>query len=351
MANPPLSDLDAQAALDLFHQHGSARKAWRASGLAKNTYDHRLKLARQRKLRPTEFSAFVVDRPPDEHLPTEVLLERRKQQFAQLRKAKDAKKLIRVRVNLDGPIAISHFGDPHLDDDGTDIAKLEEHVEIIRKTPGLFAANIGDGINAWVGRLARLYAEQSTSENEAIQLYEWFLKELEPDLLYCLGGNHLAWHSGLGIALHRWILANCQALFDNSSVRLLLEFPNGKLVRVNARHDFAGHSMWNTVHGPLKAATMGWRDHVLTCGHLHTSGYAVLKDPATGLISHALRVSSYKTYDRYAAEKGLPNQDIFSNAVTIIDPRYDDDDPRLLHVCFDVEQGSDYLTWLRQRKS
>jgi hypothetical protein len=279
-------------------------------------------------------------------LPTEVLIARRKEQFAHLKRAKQERLLVPVRVRLDGPIAISHFGDPHVDDDGTDIAKIENHVNIVNATEGMFAANIGDTLNNWTGRLARLYAEQSTSAAEAWKLGEWFLRSMP--WLYVLGGNHGAW-SGAGDPV-KWILENCAGLFDNFSVRLGLTFPNGRTVRVNARHDFAGHSMWNTVHGPLKAATMGWRDHVLTCGHLHTSGYAVLKDPATGLISHALRVSSYKTFDRYAHEKGLPNQDIFCNAVTIIDPRYADDDPRLLHVCFDVEQGADYLTWLRGRK-
>jgi len=82
--------------------------------------------------------------------------------------------------------------------------------------------------------------------------------------------------------------------------------------------------MWNTAHGPAKAVQMGWRDHILTCGHKHISGYQVLKDPATGLVSHAIRVGSYKIHDRYAAEQGLPNQNIFPAAVTIIDPAHDD---------------------------
>lgn len=349
MATPPLDDLTAQRAIDAYARHGSKRSAAKALGLHQNTYAHQWRVAIKRGLKPTPIMPLEVGNPPDESLPVEEIIARRERQFAQLKRAKDAKRLIPVKVNLTGPIGIAHFGDPHLDDDGTDLGKVREHCEIIRRTKGLFAGNIGDGINAWTGRLARLYAEQSTSESDALRLYEWLLQQL--DWLYCLGGNHLAWHSGMGIALHRWIMRECSGVFDNSSVRLALSFPNGRSVRINARHDFAGHSMWNTVHGPLKAATMGWRDHVLTCGHLHTSGYAVLKDPATGLISHAIRVSSYKTYDRYAHEKGLPNQDIFCNAVTIIDPRYADDDPRLIHVCFDVEQGADYLTWLRNRKA
>ena len=31
--------------------------------------------------------------------------------------------------------------------------------------------------------------------------------------------------------------------------------------------------------------------------------------------------------------------------------RVADDDPRLIHTCFDPEQGADYLTWLRRKKA
>ena len=121
-------------------------------------------------------------------------------------------------------------------------------------------------------------------------------------------------------------------------------------MRVNARHDFPGHSQWNTAHGPAKAVQMGWRDHILTCGHKHTSGYQLLKCPSTGLISHAIRVAGFKILDRYAKELGLPNQNISPSCVTIIDPQYEDDDPRLVTVIHDVEEGAEYLTWKRSRK-
>ena len=108
---------------------------------------------------------------------------------------------------------------------------------------------------------------------------------------------------------------------------------------------------WNTAHGPAKAARIGWRDHILSCGHTHVSGYQVLKDPSSGLISHALRVASYKLHDRYAVESGLPDQNIFMCPVTIIDPSRDDDDPRLITTIFDPETGADFLKFLRKRKA
>jgi hypothetical protein len=349
MPAPKQSDAKYQRALDVFHGCGkNMTQAAELLSVARQTMQSQLKEAKARGLRPSRGNpGFVTASVLDETLPIEALLERRRQQYKHLNEAKQQRKLTPVRVKLDGPIGISHFGDPHVDDDGTDIEKIEDHIRIIKATPGLFAANIGDTLNNWTGRLARLYAEQSTSAQEAWKLGEWFLRELP--WLYVLGGNHGAW-SGAGDPV-KWILENCQGLFDNFAVRLGLKFPNGKEVRINARHDFSGHSMWNPVHGPLKAATMGWRDHLLICGHLHISGYAILKDPSAGLVSHAIRVSSYKTHDRYAHEKGLPNQDIFCNAVTIINPKYADDDPRLIHTCFDVEEGADYLTWLRNRKS
>ena len=75
----------------------------------------------------------------------------------------EARKLIKVVVPISGPIGIVHFGDPHVDDDGTDWAALERDIKLVRETEGLFASNIGDTTNNWVGRLGRLYGQQATS--------------------------------------------------------------------------------------------------------------------------------------------------------------------------------------------
>jgi transposase-like protein len=263
---------------------------------------------------------FTVEDYPTGNEPIDELIENRIKKYALKSKAKNHERLINVRINVDGPIGIAHFGDPHIDDDGTNIAELLAHADLVQNTEGMFGGNIGDNQNNWVGRLARLYGEQSTSAKES--------------------GDPL-----------EWIVSQQNGIFHNNGVRINLVFPNKKEVRINARHTFAGHSMWNTAHGISKAVQMGWRDHVLTAGHTHVSGYQVLKDPATGLISHAIRIASYKEMDRYAEEKGLPDQNIFKCPVTIIDPRYDDDDSRLVTTIFDPNEGRDYLTWKRSKKS
>jgi hypothetical protein len=89
---------------------------------------------------------------------------------------------------------------------------------------------------------------------------------------------------------------------------------------------------------------------VLTCGHTHVSGYQVLKDPASGLISHALQVASFKIMDKYADKLGLDDKNIFNAPVTIIDPKYEDDDNRLITTIFNPYEASDYLKWKRNKK-
>lgn len=144
------------------------------------------------------------------------------------------------------------------------------------------------------------------------------------------------------------MMKGTKGVFEPHGARLNLIFPNGKEVRINTRHDFSGHSMWNVTHGPAKAIQMGWRDHILTCGHKHTSGYQILKCPQSGLVSHAIRVGGYKKFDRYAEERNLPDQNIFPAMVTIIDPAYEDDDPNLITALFAVEEAVEYLIWKRK---
>lgn len=298
--------------------------------------DFRLEVGREKP--------FEVDALPSELPDIDELKALRRAEWKRVDTAKTARKLIPVRVKIDGPIGILHMGDPHVDDSGTNFPLIERDVEIINRTEGLFGANVGDLQNNWIGRLARLYAEQSTSAKASWALAEWLVTSVQ--WLYIIAGNHDLW-AGAGDPV-QWMMRIQPGVYEAHGARLNLIFPNRREVRINARHDFAGHSMWNAAHGPGKAAQIGWRDHILTCGHKHISGYQPVKDPSTGLISHAIRVASYKWHDRYADEKGLPDQNMFEAPITIIDPEATSE-RQLVHVVFDAEEGADFLNWKRAR--
>ena len=286
----------------------------------------------------------VADRDP-EMMPVEDIISFRQKAYSQKKKAKESRTLVDIHINIDGPIGIAHFGDPHVDDDGTDLSQIIMYTDIINNTEGMFAGNLGDIQNNWVGRLSALYGQQSTSAKESWKLTEYFVNKL--NWLYLVAGNHDVW-SGDGDPLE-FIMRDHKGLYERWGARMNLIFPNGKEITINARHTWKGNSMWNTAHGVAKAAQMGWKDHVLTCGHTHVSGYQVLKDPASGLISHALQVASFKIMDNYADKLGLDDKNIFNCPVTIIDPRYEDDDNRLITTIFNPEVASEYLKYLRSK--
>lgn len=359
MATKPLTDVQLRKTYEVWVECGKSNKvASKRLKIDEHTVRHRLEKGRERLGfnldRSDSITAcynktlpeFTFTPIPEDDVPIEELIEHRKRQFSKKRLHEEARRLIPVKVRVPGPIGILHFGDPHIDDDGTDIVALEHHKKLCQTVEGLFGANVGDITNNWVGRLAKLYGQQSTSAKQAWQLAEWLLKDLK--LLYLIGGNHDGW-SGEGDPL-KWITRQTDSLYQSSEVRLALNFPNGSSVRINARHDFGGSSQWNPAHGPMKAVFHGVRDHIAICGHKHKSGYGIIKDPDSLIACHAIQVASYKLFDRYAREKNFRDQNLSPCVVTVIDPGMTNTHPDLVKVFWDADEGVSYLKWKRGKK-
>ena len=327
------TDEDLQDAQEAYTFHGSLKAAAESLGVSKSSMRRRINAAK-RKL-AEKSTEFYIDKKAlaDETAPLEEIIERRRSEFLRKEASEKSRNLIKCRVNIDGPIAILHMGDNHVDDPGTSIDLLEHHVGLISKTQGLFGANVGDMANHWVGRLARLHAHQTVTEAETWKLVEWSVSSV--DWLYLIGGNHDLW-VGNGDPIE-WMVRKQTGVYQAHGARICLAFSNGKEVRVNARH------------GPAKAAQMGIDDQIVISGHKHISGYQLIKQPNSGLITHALRVASYKIYDNYAKQLGLRNQNISAAVMTVINPERGDDDPGLITVFHDVDTGVDFLKFLRRK--
>lgn len=288
---------------------------------------------------------FEVQDVPDDDLPVEEIVAIRAAEFAAKRANEDANRLLQVKMKIDGPFGIWWFGDPHLDDDGTDIAEAFRHAELTRKIPWLFGANIGDTTNNWVGRLARLYAQQNMGRKRAIRVMEHWLKLAK--FLLVIDGNHDAW-SGDDNPIN-WILKGRGAIHRPDGLRLQLNLPAGEPVTIHARHDFPGHSMWNQGHGVVKAFRMGTREHIKISGHKHESFETTLKDPDSGAACHIIKVATYKIYDRYASQLNLPDQALSPGALTSIRPELSAKHPDRIKLFWDIDEGVDYLEWARKR--
>ena len=240
------------------------------------------------------------------------------------------------------PVAILHLGDPHLDDDGCDLPLLREHITLCSRAKGVYAGNIGDTTNNWVGRLEKLYAKQSSTLDDAIALAEWLCKSME--WAYFVIGNHDSWNQGSYIL--KLLLRQTRVWTTvGHECRLSLRFDNGAIVNICARHDHKGRSMYHSTHGALKAHIFGdrWADLHIS-GHTHQWGMMHI-ETEDGKPRWAIRVRGYKRMDDFAEEKGFYEHRHGSACLTVINP-YTPVCDRIL-VFWDVPTGLKYLESIR----
>lgn len=287
---------------------------------------------------------FEVRALPSFQPSIEEILDKRRKEWDRRNTAKEARRLISVSINTNDPIGILHQGDPHLDDPGTNLPLLEEQIALINRTPGLFGSCVGDFINNWRGRLAHLHGAQTTTQLEALKLLEWYVQSVR--WLYFIGGNHDVWH-GDGDPLI-WFRKGIGSVYEWHGARISLKFPNRRECRIHARHNFPGNSIYNPAHGATRAAKFAGEDHIYVAGHIHEWAYMVQENPIKDLVWHAIQLASYKKIDDYADVLGKDAKRYGEACVTVIHPQARNSS-QLVTVFWDVEEGADFLTWLRKR--
>ena len=164
--------------------------------------------------------------------------------------------------------------------------------------------------------------------------------------LAVVGGNHDLWNEGMSWLAFAVRQAGCTVLQPHG-VRLELQFPGGKTLRIHTRHDFPGHSQFNPLHGLRKEHLWGLRDHVNIAGHKHIDSYAAVPSP-DGYVQHMLRVSGYKAHDDYAKAGNFQPMKMAPTCALIVDPQ-SRLPAELVKPFWDLAEAADYLTFKRKR--
>lgn len=360
---PPMSRELAEQTIEVCHEilaegiKGYSEEAARRFGLSIPTIRNRLRSAKanhglevdESHYRPKRAAAaFSVDPLPDDGEPdAETLIALLKDRHAKRLAVDEAARLRQVQIHTPGPIALAFFGDPHVDDPGCAWGDLERDVTICRDTPGIFAIGVGDHRNNWIGRLMALYANQEVTSKQSIVLIEWLFSQI-PWLLN-IGGNHDKWGSDHGDVvelMHK--LKGFAGLYENDGTRLQLNLPSGAEVRVHVRHDFPGQSQFNGAHAMVRETLFGFRDHILACGHRHSSAYMPIWHNDPRRLCHGFRCGSYKDFDKYQKEKHFKEENWARSLAAVIDPAFAHDPVRFIKPFFSLEEAADYLKWMRR---
>ena len=352
MPTPKMSDAMLHKSIEAYRKHGPGMAAAKSLGISECTLRNRIAKARERGMlddEPKPEPAIVMPQAPDPNMPIEETVAWLAKQSRRRLEAHAAMQWHKIKVNDPLPFGIVAIGDPHLDDSGCNWALLQEHVRLIRETDGLYCVGMGDYSNNWVGRLARLYANQETSHETALRLVEWFIGTLAENgkLLLLIKGNHDMW-SGVGDPI-KWMTPG-GTLQQDWVARLDFTLPNRSSFKMVAAHDFPGHSMHNILHSNGREAKMGVHADVYLTGHKHSWGVHHTENGKRAHVYWLARARGYKFADEYSTVNGYDEQQFGASITTIVNPLAKTPVSRV--TCFaDVEEAADYLAHLRQRAS
>ena len=346
----PATDDELRLVVEAWLIHGDKSKAAAALGWHRSKYRHKFRVAEKRGLvpnraaeRPNVEASFV----PSSEMDSADLIAHLARRSRAHRDHFTAERNRRLKIDTNEPFAIVWFTDVHLGDNGCDYDRLMEHCRLVEKTPHAFGVFMGDAANNWPvnGKLGKQWAEQETSKHQERQLVEWFLHDSGVPWLFWALGNHDLWDDGETI-----LKAMNADLVPMAAwgAKLTLEFANGRECRLDLAHDHKGHSMWNALHAETRTAQMGWAADFVFSGHRHTAALHFEEFASRKQASWLMRAKGYKSADSYAYVNGFPEQEEGHAGVTIIDPCTNRQNP-IVHASLSVEEGLDYLTWLRSR--
>ena len=295
---------------------------------------------------PDSMDVRDVKPPRDGERTIEELLNSRCEQYQRKLKRSD----VHVR-NFElpaRPFALLCMGDPHMDNAGTNIPLLMEHVKIAQSATDVLGINVGDLNDNWIGRLQRLYADAECTARDGWRLSKWLLEQI--DWLAVVGGNHDSWSHAPGTDPLAWISeeANVWA-FANDEIHLTLSWRDRddlEPLKILVRHDFPGRSWFNAAHGPGKEAMLDPEIHIALCGHTHTFT-ELTTEQRRGRVTHALRLRGYKHEDAHARRLGFFSQQNGSSCVLVVDP--EDMSAGRVSRFWSVEKGIEYLKMLQGR--
>jgi len=342
MAATPVPDDVLSHTRNAFEANGrSIRKTAQALGIARSTLQNRLK-------KPGDDSEIASDLIfpdlPSSELPADKLIDQACARFETHLAARDARRWMEIKVKSNKPIGVCFMGDPHIDNNGCNWPLLRRDIDLLEKTDGLYAVNLGDITDNWVGRLVKLYADQEMSKKQAWKLAKYLLRDCNIKWLCHILGNHDAWNDGPYLIKAN---ANPTVPVEDWQSRFRICFPNKSGVSVHVAHNFPGNSIWNPMHGPQKASMLLEQADIYACGDKHTWALNEGENAQRGFLYHLIRARGYKFIDSYADQLGYASQKFGASITAVIDPI--SDGPKRIRCFPDLEEAAEFLTWKRSR--
>lgn len=347
MPTPAISDETLLETIEAYKANNySVSGTAKAMGLSRQGIQWRLRAAHDRGMMPTEIKLHEANLKTIG--PVGDIIARQKAAFELRKRRGHWRTPHKIELAYEGPFMIIAYGDPHLDDDGTDLELFEKWLKPLDAANRVYAVHLGDFLNNWLRVLGFLWGEQTTTPPEAWELFKHYLHMFGPHTLAAILGNHDEWQSGGYLFSELFDRYNCYVA--PAALRLEITQPNLKEpLTIGCRHRWNGHSQWNPAHAIMKHAQMGMRDDLLLGGDYHISGDGIVTCPDTGRVTHCHQLASFKIFDRYADEKGLMDKHVAPAEAFVFKPWLPSNDPNRVTRFHDPEQARVVLEYEREK--
>lgn len=288
---------------------------------------------------------FIPPEIPDDDVPVEDLIEQLSERFGKRAENAAARKWMRYTLKEPGPYLLAFVGDPHLDDNGCNWPLLRRDIEIMRR-PHCHGVMLGDVTNNWSGKLQRLYAHQDVTRDRAWKLAEWFWKAVP--WLMLIKGNHDIWSQSHGQGDPLDWMARGSAGLEDWQARFEVA-AGDHVIRIWAAHDFKGSSLYNPLHGPMRAQRFSPGDaDILAAGHQHHWEIFSGEDADKTNRPHWLvRARGYKYLDPHADRHQYASQQHGATIAAVVDPSREG--PAAIQCYADLAEAAEILKFKRQR--
>lgn len=227
-------------------------------------------------------------------------------------------------------VCLVNAADWHVGGAGVDYPRLRSDLELIARTPGMYAVGLGDLVDNFIlAKMVSIRYDTSAPIPAEWAVMRLLLGIIADKLLVIVGGNHDKWtKAAAGIDYFADVVRRVtdRALYDPDEVVATLTVGAWSGIALKARHKWRGISELNATHGPEKAARFGSPFHIGMAAHTHVSGLVrqfrtidpATQQPTTGII---LQAGSYKRIDDHARSLGLPAANASTAVAVIIDSR------------------------------
>jgi hypothetical protein len=227
-------------------------------------------------------------------------------------------------LTFPGPVVtLAFLADQHVGGSGVDYPRLMAEARLIRETPGMYAATVGDVVDNFVAPklLALRTGTRLTIPDEAV-LARMYLRVLAPKLVAAVAGNHEHWTRQLsGHDYFADVLASVsgRCLYDPHDLRVTVRVGDFER-RLRLRHKWRGSSYLNALHGIMRASREDQDFDIGVAAHTHVSGLAGTFTTG-GQSRIALLCGSYKRVDHFAQQIGVARPNGSTAVCVMLDAR------------------------------